>query len=250
MNENLILHIEDYLNGTLDKNLVAQIEEAIKNDQQFAREVAFRKKVMQAVTDHELPAFKKLLAQTENKIIQENNGKIRRLRPKHWVGMAASILLIIISFFYLNHSTSSPQQLYETYSADHQSIQLNLTTRSDDSLAAQRQAIEIAFNSRKYAATIPLIENYLSIQPDINYNLVLVLGICYLETNQYELALENFKAVEKYSLNEEQGKWYQALTYLKKEDINSAINVLNKIVTNKTSSLIGTQAQALLEDIQ
>jgi tetratricopeptide (TPR) repeat protein len=77
------------------------------------------------------------------------------------------------------------------------------------------------------------------------------LGLCYLQTNQINEAIDHFTyTINEFEYFDNTATWYMALAYLKKKDIKTAKEYLQKLVTEKGSDVhYRNKAENLLQDL-
>ena len=159
-----------------------------------------------------------------NEIVKKINV---RKTIRYSVAVAASVLLIFIIIEAFKFYMLSSQKLYaENYTA----YELPATQNGADSTESK---IEKAYREKKYTEVISLNANSVLSVKD-----VFLTGMSYLETNDISRAISNFQVViadvkeEKTSVLKNEAEYYLALAYLKNNDYDQAIELMNAIHDN------------------
>jgi len=154
--------------------------------------------------------------------------KVRRI-VHYSVTVVASVLLIIVCIVGYNFYRLSSDRLFaENYSA----YELATSHGENDSTESK---IEKAYREKNYGEVIKLNTNsVLSIKD------VFLTGMSYLEANDLSKAISNFQVVladvkdDKNSMLKDGAEYYLALTYLKNNDYDQAIELMNTIRENSS----------------
>jgi predicted negative regulator of RcsB-dependent stress response len=154
--------------------------------------------------------------------------KVRRI-IRYSVAVAASLLLIFLCIEGYNFYSLSPGSLFsEKYTA------YALTTIRDSNDTGESK-IEKAYREKKYPDVINLNRNsVLSIKD------VFLTGMAYLETNDLSRAISSYQIViadvkdDTTSVLKEVAEYYLALAYLKNNDYDQAIELMNTIHDNSS----------------
>jgi predicted negative regulator of RcsB-dependent stress response len=160
-----------------------------------------------------------------SEISSKKINKARRI-VRYSVAVAASLLLIFVCIEGYNFYNLSPGKLFaEKYTAYH------LITSQDTA----ESAIERAYKEEKYTDVINLNRNsVLSIKD------VFLTGMSYLETNDLSKAISSFQVViadvkdDKRPELKDVAEYYLALAYLKNNDYDQAIELMNAIHDNSS----------------
>ena len=155
---------------------------------------------------------------TEKRII-----KIRKI-VRYSVAIGASLLLIFVCILVVNvYRLSSDRLFAENYSA----YELSSTGDENDSAASK---IEKAYREKNYAEVIKINKNSVLSLKDI-----FLTGMSYLETNDLSKAISSYQVViadlkdNKTTLLKDTAEYYMALAYLKNNDYDQAIELMNTI---------------------
>lgn len=165
--------------------------------------------------------------ENESEIPVKKDSKLRRI-IRYSVAIAACISLIIIFIEGCKFYKLSPQKLYaENYTpyepATHE--------ESDSTLSKIGQA----YREKKYGAVINLSKSSMLSVKD-----VFLTGMSFLETNDYARAISNFQVVitdvkdNKPSALKDAAEYYLTLAYLRNNDYDQAIELMNAIYNNSS----------------
>ena len=165
--------------------------------------------------------------ENEHQITIKKESKLRRI-IRYSVAIAACIALIIIFIEGCKFYKLSAQKLYaENY------IPYESTTRGQDDSAIS--TIEQAYREKKYGAVINLSKGSMLSVKD-----VLLTAISFLEINDYARAISNFQVViadakvDDTRVLKEAAEYYLALAYLRNNDYDQAIELMNAIHNNSS----------------
>lgn len=175
-------------------------------------------------------------AQTIQRTITEANNKYKRTsispRKDHlWYAVASSFVIILAvgySLWFSERNTS--ENLYTDYS-DLSNLP-SLTLRNDaDKLLSDAEQL---FIQKEYTGALHTLELFESKYDTANPSTILYKGICLLETDKYEKAVNTFTQLKNSNtLDSDKAYWYLALTYLKQKDLATTKSLLKEIVANK-----------------
>jgi len=160
-------------------------------------------------------------------------GKISKARRivRYSVAVAASILLIFVCIVGYNFYRLSPGRLFaENYTP----YELTTTPDGNDSIASK---IEKVYREKNYAEVIKLNANSVPSVRDI-----FLTAMSFLETDDPSRAISNFQVViadmknDKNAVLKDAAEYYLALAYLKNNDYDQAIELMNMIHDNSSHS--------------
>jgi len=163
-----------------------------------------------------------------SEVTSNRMNKVRRI-VRYSVTVAASVLLIIVCIVGYNFYRLSSDRLFaENYST----YELTITRGEDDSTGSK---IEKAYREKKYRAVIKLnASSVLSVKD------IFLTAMSFLETNDPSRAISNFQIViadvkdDKNSELKDATEYYLALAYLKNNDYDQAIELMNAIHDNSS----------------
>jgi len=218
-------YIDSYFNKELSPEECRIFDQRIEQDPAFAEEVAFYLNALDSVKA-ELAAQKK---ERFREIYQEirpaqRTGLVRRFWP--YVSAAAVTIALVFRFVVFGGAVT-PLKLAEQY------IQKNLeeifpTMSTGDSLEFGKQL----YNEGKFTEALTLFENILN-SDSSKSRAKEYAGIVSLRLEQYDKALKYFTLLENTRLEKNPGKFYHALTLMKRNlpgDEEEAKKLLNVVI--------------------
>ena len=177
--------------------------------------------------DMALEQFKSKVAEMISDQSAGSKGSSRLL----WIaGAAAAVILLFVVLWPGQPSTEDVYAEYSNWNS--------LPSFTTKGVNGDKQAwihLEEAFEAGDYSEATGLANGILNQENTDSASALLYLGASYLELNEYDKALEAFGTLtQTSSLDHHQGYWYQAMTYLKKGDKESAMSILKLIEANPT----------------
>ena len=215
-----------YINGEMTDEERQRFERRCEEDTSFAQEFAWYIQAFRA-SQEEAKATRKhefadLYQATKT---QRQTARTRVIRLRFAAAIAAAVALFIL-FRFIPFGSPSNEDLYAQY-AQHELLAVSMGT-ADDTLTLAKQA----FNNQDYPTAQPLLSAYLNTQTTPDSRLLLALGICQLETNQFETALITFQQLNALDLVDNDAPWYLALTYLRIGNNQQCLQYLDTTITN------------------
>jgi len=185
MEETTTLLIEKYFRGELSKEELVVFEQQIENDVDFAKAVRIERAIFSAIHTKQNNNLKQRLNQLHQEEIEQKSAKIATLsKRRNWLLAASiSILLGLALYTLIPFNSVTPQEIY----AVNYQVPAFETTRSDQEKSPLIKTARAAYINKEYSKAIPHLENLLIKQFD--EQTALVLGICYLESNNLEKAI-------------------------------------------------------------
>lgn len=246
MDEKKLEKAEQYFNNEMPPEERAAFELQMANDEELKDFIKLYSSIDDTMSAKDTTTGENELRQTLQQMGKKyfaGEAKLRQGNFKKWMTAAAAVLVIALGLFYfLYPSGPSAEKLYAQF-AVHEPLVIQQRGSGSDPVAAEAAA---KFNSKHYAETLPLLQQYMQKNPD-DIQVEFALAICNLELNLYP---EAEKIFSKISLGQtaytDAAKWYLALSALKQKDISKCRNILNSIP--QTSSFF-TKAGELLNDL-
>ncbi len=173
--------------------------------------------------------FKKQLKVIHQEVIESKRARRPLLRPLRIAMSAAAVLLILLTFWFLQPSPSlTAPQIYAAY---YQPYSLTLNQRNTAHPQLER-AVQF-YHKKAYAQALPIFESLVSLNPQ-NLQVLLACGISCLELDRSQEALRWFEQVLKADdlLYRDAACWYAALAHLKAGEAAAARPFLELLVEN------------------
>jgi len=221
--------IDRYLSGELNDAELMDINDRLKKDANFAKEVKFQQEVMASIKD----VGKRRLRQTLNEIHKEDRKKSTFSIYSWRVQTIAATLLIMVilaSSIVINDliKTPSSEVLFEAYFSPESAL---LTVRSDRSTFT---AIDQGMNHYVQEDYEVAIETF---QSDASNMLgKLYTGFSLMHLNKFEQAEKEFEAIlsDNDNLFLDQAEWNLGLCYLITGKVEKASNTFTAISEGNT----------------
>ena len=241
--------IEAYLSNTLKGEALKNFEAKLKADPELAKEVEFQKELHTALEDQDAFSLENTLLEIRDEIKTESlppGAKVVPFYMRYRPVAAAAALLLLVAAVYLLWPT--PQSnLYAQFFEPYPNY---LTTRSDasDTEATLNEAI-LQYKNGDYENALSNLQQLLSGNPN-QTDLLFYAGICQMETDQAQAAINSFQQVIAQEGNNyyTPAKWYLALTYVKDQNFDEAKIILNDLITQNGD--FSQEAKALLEFVK
>jgi tetratricopeptide (TPR) repeat protein len=225
-------YIETYFNEELSMERKKEFEQRIITDPMFAEEVAFylsSKQVAAAEMRREREKFKEIYQQhkQDNRINRSQPSLLRKLLP--WAAVAA-ILAGIIFGWNTWFKPVSPNMLADKYMQENfQTLSVKMSSKQDS-----LQTGLGLYNEGRLEEALKQFENIL-LKDTSSVDAKKYAGIVSLRLGQYDKAINYFSQVENTRLYANPGKFYHALTLMKRnytDDKQKAKLLLNQVVQN------------------
>lgn len=230
--------IERYLDDEMKEAEKARFEDQVSVDAGLIGAIDFHKEVREALQKHEVIEFKRTLLEVIEEAENKKTPQKTRMLKKYWYGIAASIVLFAALGIITNiqRSRPSPDELFSSY---YKAIPVQVYTRSDDIQIDERlHEGLIKYKNGDYKNAL---EIFITIEDENMIMYVsLLCGICYIETQEYEKALNKFeiilhtKDLEK-SIYYRDAEWYASLCYIKMEKEDKAKQLLLAIAESEST---------------
>ena len=245
-----------YISNQLEGKALQEFEERLSKDVELKKEVDQQAALLETALENGIQEYGQLedrlkrihanVVQSENpNVAAETTTKKSTFKIVRWAMAAAAVLLLaILATQYIGSSTSfNNENVFANY-APHKEISLTSMSTTTNVLPEA----EALYNAQNYAEAIPLFTTYLKDQAT-DVQVILYRGISYMNTDKYNQAIADFKTVEKSnaSFNGE-GTWYQALVYLKKNDLVNCKQTL-QVITKNPNAIRNADALKLLKDL-
>ena len=225
--------IDRYVAGKLSTDELSEFEQLLKSNADIEKEVNMRSELQAAIEASEIKSISNRLESLH--ATKQSEGKVVKLNTKasspswiKYVGLAAIFAgLLFVATKFMNTTEVSPAEHFASY---YQSLPMELSGRGSSEETIN--ALETKYRGNDYAASIPLLTELLSQQENAKWSFYR--GISYLETNNLNNAIADFKSVADSEdiLWKQHGTWYLALSHLKNNNVDAAKNALQTLASN------------------
>jgi hypothetical protein len=207
-------YIDDFFAELLPESEKEVFNQRIKNDDEFARDVALylqAKKLGHFEKKKQFYEFGKTLNKQPSLSVVKGLGSI-----------AAAAMLMIGLWTLLFNNTQTPHEYAQNYINEKLTT---LDTEMSDSQDSLSNAVEL-YNQKKYSDALTQLKN---MQSPLTFEYQ---GLCYLQLKQYALALQSFKKLsENNDILQNKGYFYQVLVLIEMKKTNDAKTILDTIKT-------------------
>lgn len=273
MDEQTIENIEKYLRGEMEDAQRSSFEEEISNNEQLANEVELARQgnlVMESFFEQQMlqemvakgkrmlekdQLTKKDEATDQEAIVKSIDTKQRSGNPMVWLGIAASILLIItvagLQLGWFNNSSGGLTPTQAVAAAyDIEGISNTGLLGSNDTDEQFKVAIQ-AFNQKDYTTATVAFQQLLA---DTSFNeqakANLLLGLSFFELGQANEAINTFDSIPQNArLFYQEGLWYKAFALWNNNQQEQARQIWRQIAQDNNHPKT-VEAQQLLERIE
>ena len=224
-------YIESYFEKKLSPDESGKFEQRIKDDSLFAEEVSFylssKQAAMSTLADEKKRRFREIYQSKEVVL------PLRTL--KLWPAIAAAAIVIGIVFgVFMWMKPVSTEQLAEKYMQDNlQAMSVTMDSKENSLQTGIR-----LYNESKYTEALQQFEDIIK-SDSSSFTAIEKAGIVSLQLKEYDKALNWFQRLANYpGLYSNQGKFYQALTLMKRNlpgDKANAQQLLQEVVKNDLS---------------
>lgn len=241
-----------YLDGELNEYEKQQLIEKLKNDPSLREKLNIIKDIDLLLGDRHLESLEESLKEIEAQHKGEHALIPSISAPKKLLWLKAAALIIILvsaASYFVFHFSNTPKNPDDLFAAYYEKMPADFTTRSQDTQQDDFNSAIKLYNENDYSQAIVGLNKV--IQKDQSNNAAqLFLGICYIETKQFEGAAAQFeKVIKKHDpLFEEHAEWYLALSYIKTNKPGLAKPLLSKLVNSK--AFYAKQASDLLKKLE
>lgn len=233
MSDNLS-YIENYFNKSLTTDEAREFEERIEAEPAFAEEVAFylsaKETAKQEAITEKKKRFRELYAAAEPaKVVEMPKSRRNSFRM---LAVAASIIAVIILGVVFFNPSPSAGKLADQY-INSNLVELPPSMSTQDSLEMGKDL----FNKKDYTGALGIFESLLA-RDNTQTRAKEYAGIVSLHLKHYDKALAYFTELENTQLEMNPGKFYHALTLMKRNqqgDKDRAKELLQQVVNQSLS---------------
>jgi hypothetical protein len=179
--------------------------------------------------------------------IRENEKNKIVLNRKIFWGAAAMLAIILGFSFSTILLTNRSMDLQTIYSEYYQSYHYSQVVRNTE--AALQDVFDLgaeAYNHANYGLALDYFNKVSADSPSYTTSF-LFKGICFMETDQFEQAIQAFNNLSENRILNEYGEWYRGLCYIRLNNPEQARNEFEKIVQKE--GYYSKQAKSILKSL-
>ncbi len=259
--------IEKYLAGKMHGPELIDFEKKIESLPQLKDEIAINKELLahfdeghvvtksdielvQFLGGQEAEAFKAKLNVAQKKVnssVKTETTKVRKLGMKP-LAIAASLLLLVGVFFFINSNGNTPENIFASYDKP---VEINLIQKGLDGMGLSN--IQNLFNNQKYSETQNLLTPILDTLSKENpfwFDLSLTQGLSFLALDENEKAKNIFKDLKNSEfVDSPKANWYYILTLLKQGEKETTVQEINSYL-NSGKKYKKKELQSILSELE
>lgn len=235
-------YIEEYLKGKLSEDERKNFEIKLKTDLPLQEKVQNHRSILTGIElgfNREL----KSILQKEEHVLADASKRKRAQSGKinYFIGIAATVALILTSIFILKNQSLDSNQLYARYYESYPNIEVPVS-RSENNIENAYSFYE----QGKYERALELFSHLMKENP-LDPAPVFYSGICNLEIDNAEAAISFFELVQKLEANKYSNPalWYEALSNLRLNQKQKAIEILDDLTRRDDANV--KKAKEILE---
>lgn len=220
--------VRDYLQDRLSPARKREIDEQIANDPAYAQEFDQQKELVESMTIFYRDRLKKRLQEEERSGRSPKSVPIKSSSSRRWWAMAASLVLIAVSGYFLFFSGPSSGDLFDDYYRPYYNV-LSGGERAPGSEGSDAMAL---YDQGRYKEAISVFQQEINdTDSPESTALTFYLGLSYLASNQSSMAIEQLEKVisGQFMVLHEPAKWYLGLAYLQSDDPENAKKIFRQI---------------------
>lgn len=249
MDTKTIEKIEKYLDRELKAEDLRDLEDQMKIDPDFAKNVQLNKELNQAVMEKDVMKLRGQLQSIHEKHIDRRNlaGKVIKLfEEKTYAtsGIAAAIVLALVvgALLIFGVQNQSADNLFASYYQPDEAVMIVRSGSNPEDIDLKEALL--AYHEKNYDNAIALLD-----KQDNNILAKYYLGLSYLETDRIDKAINTFKSIIDHNKNlfVEQAEWYLALCYVKNNQEEEAKIWFEKIADSE--SIFKEKAKRVIKNI-
>ena len=238
--------IMKYLEGKLDVAEHDAFLNQLSVDAGLTKELYLHQEVDSVLADPGVMAFNSSIRAVYHECLRENDFNLASgekkgmFRPPVFTGWRAILSLVAVfcvllaTFLVYKFADQKPFN-EEVFSQFYQPYSLDLVSRSGNEVADLFLSTLELYTKGDFNKALLALDALLSNQAPAKDHIFLLKGICYLEMDQPELAIESFHNIllRENVTYAAHAKWYLSLSYLKLNEIDKTKLWLREIVNNE-----------------
>lgn len=246
-NEERTILIEKYLDGELQGENLKNFESRLQNDKEFAEDCYLQKVIRDALSDRDIIELREKLDKIKEDFKKEKQ-RIKLRKPVFLYSACAIIAILIVSSIFIFNKTYTHDELYEKYYT-HYLAGMQTRGEEKDSVDLFVKALK-AYDNNQYDEAINLFNQISDTSQADVITKEYFTGLSYMELKKYNEAIIHFSIISDEYQNafHESIIWYLGLCYLKTNQNQLAIVQFSELI-NK-DSIYKKQASELLDNLK
>ena len=242
LSEDQIL-LERYLRGEMPEGELKAFEARLAENPALKDEKALLEDLMGGIRLRGQKELRRRLEKIHQDVRLQERGSLPRIRRvRTWLGVAATLLLLVAALFWWRSvAVPNEEALFSQYFQPYEWPVINRGLPAEVYDAAS----ELYFSGR-YQAFLDLAQERLALDDQAAKD-QLAIGNAFLATRQYEEARQRFQLVAQNPLYKDEASWFLALTELRAGNLAEARRLLTDIAKQPDRFYAGRAAQLLQE---
>ena len=167
----------------------------------------------------------------------------------YWMAAAVFALVVVSSVFLLQPSRPSALALFESYYDPYPNVFEPIERGAEEEHPSLKKKAFIAYENSRFNEASGFFETLLSTTDETGRDIALLyLGICYIELGQELEALDCLGKIGEKGVLHNQGQWYMALVFMKRNETDNAKMILEELEKTGESYYSG-RAQEILDQL-
>ncbi|MEM9823469.1 MAG: hypothetical protein AAF985_20465, partial [Bacteroidota bacterium] len=210
--------IERYLNGQMSDAEMERFEQSMGKDAALRNDVQLHRDLAQTLKGDQVHRLRATLKEVDQKWTHapaKKEGKVRLLRPITWLAIAATMALLVVSYFVFQPARPSHQDLFAENFAPYPMV---LNQRSGTPVDSILQAAIDAYERGSFVEATQQFQRLQDLDSN-NFVYRFYQGLSFLANQEAGKAISILiPLVNGKSKLKEQSQWYLALAYLQIKD--------------------------------
>jgi tetratricopeptide (TPR) repeat protein len=245
INQEITEKVEKYLLGDLNENESREFEFEISQNDDLRKEVEHIRLVINGIEylgDTQLNAR---LNSIYNSINDQSPLLIKLIVKNKVLAIAASLLLLISTFFVISHISDSMMNSESVYLTYYSTPVYNKITRNNSDESGK--SAELFYNRKEFEKAYEIFKDISTLKPNDLSN-TLYMAICLNEMGHDSIAAVNLKKIidHNHPALADDAIWYLGMLYIKQSNTEEAAQYLTKLKDDK-SSYYNERAQEILD---
>ena len=226
--------IEKYLGQKMSAEEREKFEAEIENDPVLKQELKLHQEVSTTLKGEKIHEFRSVLAEVDQNWGPKKNeekGKVRGINFRRVLAIAATVLLLVVSYLVLftGRESLSSDQLFADNFQPYQMLLSQRNISAEEKNLLLESAIA-AYSNGNFQNASSTFEQLLQSEPEnISYKFYRAVSAIGANDNDTAIQLLNDIIAASDHPFTEQSQWYLGLAYLQKGDMKKASTVFNEI---------------------
>lgn len=241
-NNEHIRQIERYVDGDMTAQETQAFEQQLATDPELNLLHKREQSIINGIRRYGMEKDVQFLRKLETSLSKEPSRSL--LKPWHYA-IAASLLLLVVSYWSLRNSQPDPAGLFEAYFKPYPGLS-NAATRGTSDKSRRTVAVQL-YESGQYESARTQLDLILAEESDPE--LLLLLGNTNLILGRLDEAKSNFTTLsDEFDVLDVQARWYLSLCYLKEGNVEKAREELRQLSATEIS--YAQKAKELLRKVE